>query len=264
VFDEDADLYDRARPGYPARLFDDLADMAAVGPGCRLLEIGPGTGKATVELARRGCRIIAVELGPNLAAVAARNLAAVRDACQRSAEPPPDAEVVVSAFELWPLPRERFDVVMAATTYHWLDPAVRVVKVADALRPGGVLAVVETHHVAGGDDSFFVDAQECYERWDPATTPGLRQPAVADVARVADTDHSGLFEPALFRRYEWDQTYSRAGYLDLLMTYSNHRALPGPARDGLLDCIADLIDDRYGGEVTKYYLTQMWLARRLA
>jgi cyclopropane fatty-acyl-phospholipid synthase-like methyltransferase len=50
VFDEDADLYDRARPGYPAQLFDDLAELAGVGPGCRLLEIGPGTGKATLYM----------------------------------------------------------------------------------------------------------------------------------------------------------------------------------------------------------------------
>jgi SAM-dependent methyltransferase len=264
VFDEDAGLYDRVRPGYPAQLFDDLADLAGVGPGCRLLEIGPGTGKATVELALRSCRITAVELGPNLAAVATRNLAALRDACERSGEDNPEAEVVVSAFETWPLPDERFDVILAATAYHWLDPAVRMAKVADALRPGGFLAVVETHHVAGGDEGFFVEVQECYERWDPTTTPGFRQPAVTDIEQSADTDHSGLFEPAVFRRYEWDQTYSCAGYLDLLMTYSNHRAMPGPARAGLLDSIAGLIDSRYGGQITKHYLTQLWLARRPA
>jgi len=264
VFDQDAGLYDRVRPGYPAQLFDDLAELAGTGPGCRLLEIGPGTGKATVELARRGYRITAVELGPNLAAVATRNLAALRDARERSGEDNPEAEVVVSAFETWPLPDERFDVILAATAYHWLDPAVRMAKVADALRPGGVLAVVETHHVAGGDESFFVQVQDCYERWDPTTTPGYRQPAVTEVAQAADTDHSGLFEPAVFRRYEWDQTYSCADYLDLLMTYSNHRAMPGPARAGLLDSIAGLIDSRYGGQIAKHYLTQLWLARRPA
>ena len=108
IFDEDAERYDRARPGYPAALFDDLAELAGVGPGCRLLEIGPGTGKATVDLARRGCCLVAVELGPNLAAVARANLAAVDAA-------PASYEVVVSAFETWPLPPEPFDVVLAAT-----------------------------------------------------------------------------------------------------------------------------------------------------
>jgi SAM-dependent methyltransferase len=257
IFDEDAERYDRARPGYPAALFDDLAELAGVGPGCRLLEIGPGTGKATVDLARRGCRLVAVELGPNLAAVARANLAAVDAA-------PGSYEVVVSAFETWPLPPEPFDVVLAATAYHWLDPAVRVGRIAAALRPGGTLAVVETHHIEGGDAGFFVDAQRCYERWDPATPPDLRLPAPEQVPRLADTDHSGLFEPAVFRRYEWDHSYTRSAYLDLLLTYSNHRALPEPARAGLLACVGGLIDSRVGGRITKRYLTQLWLSRRRA
>lgn len=208
VFDEDADLYDWVRPGYPAQLFDDLAELAGVGPGCRLLEIGPGTGKATMELAGRACRITAVELGPNLAAVATRNLGALHEAHQQPGEPIPRAEVVVSAFETWPLPDERFDIVVGATAYHWLDPAVRVAKIAEALRPDGMLAVVETHHVAGGDEGFFVDVQECYERWDPTTTPGYRLPAVNDVSQAADTDHSGLFDRAVFRRYGWTRATS--------------------------------------------------------
>jgi protein-L-isoaspartate O-methyltransferase len=70
TFDEAAERYDRTRPGYPPAVFDDLAELAGVGPGRRVLEIGPGTGQATVPLAERGCRIVAVELGAGLAAVA--------------------------------------------------------------------------------------------------------------------------------------------------------------------------------------------------
>jgi protein-L-isoaspartate O-methyltransferase len=76
TFTEDAELYDRVRPGYPLALFDDLAELANVGPHCRVLEIGCGTGQATVPLARRGWRVVAVELGPQMASVARRKLAA--------------------------------------------------------------------------------------------------------------------------------------------------------------------------------------------
>ena len=69
TFDQAAELYDRARPRYPAALFDDLAGLTGIGPGSRVLEIGPGTGQATVTLAERGCRVVAVELGADLAAV---------------------------------------------------------------------------------------------------------------------------------------------------------------------------------------------------
>ena len=138
TFDQAAELYDRARPGYPAELFDDLARLAGVGAGCRVLEVGPGTGQATVPLAERGCRIVAVELGEDLAAVARRRLARF-----------PAVQVVTAAFEDWPPPAEPFDLVLAATVFHWIDPAVRVTKAADALRPGGALATIATHHVAG-------------------------------------------------------------------------------------------------------------------
>jgi len=251
IFDEDAELYDRVRPGYPYRMFDDLERLGGVGPGCRVLEIGAGTGIATLPLAERGCRITAVELGANMAAVAARKLAAH-----------PDVEVVVAAFEEWPLPPEPFDLVLAATAYHWLDPAARTARIASALRPGGALAVVETHHIAGGDVRFFADTQGCYERFDPATPPGLQLEPPAAIPQNADTDASADFRPAVFRRYEWEQAYATRAYLDLLMSYSGHRALPAPARRNLLDCIAALIDGRHGGRITKRYLTQLWVARR--
>ena len=167
---------------------------------------------ATVALAERGCRVVAVELGAALAAVARRNLARF-----------PAVEVVTAAFEDWPLPDEPFDLVLAATAFHWIDPDVRVVKVADALRPGGVLATVATHHVAGGDEPFFAQAEACYERWDPGTPPGG-----AALPPATDIPSSSAVDPA--------------------------------AQSGLLDCIARLIDTGYGGRITKRYLTELRVA----
>src|SRR5437868_3015668 len=74
TFNQAADLYQRARPEYPDELFGDLVIAAGLAPGDRLLEVGCATGKATVPLARRGFRITCVELGPELAAAARRNL----------------------------------------------------------------------------------------------------------------------------------------------------------------------------------------------
>jgi hypothetical protein len=73
---------------------------------------------------------------------------------------------------------------------------------------------------------------------------------------------SGRFGPATFHRYEWELSYSTAEYLDLLLTYSGHRALPAAQRDGLLNCIAGLIDQNHG-RVVKRYLTELRIARRL-
>jgi len=253
TFNEAAELYDRARPGYPSRMFDELADLVGLAPGCRVLEIGCGTGQATMPLAERGCQVVAVEVGAEMAGVARRNLA-----------PFPSVEVVTAAFEDWPLPAEAFDVVFSATAFHWLDPVVRVVKSAAALRTGGVLATVATHHVAGGTDEFFAEVQDCYLRFDPATPTAVRLPTPVEIPEDdGELIRSGRFGPAVFRRYEHEVSYSTRQYIDLLLTYSGHRAMESAARRGLLDCISGVIDTRHGGRVVKRYLIELRVARRL-
>jgi SAM-dependent methyltransferase len=216
-----------------------------------VLELGPGTGQATVALARRGLAVVAVELGAGLAEVAARRLAAF-DA----------VEVVNAPFEEWPLPGEPFDAVVAATSFHWLDPVVRAVKAAEALRAGGALAVIATHHVAGGTERFFAEVQRCYEAWMPGTPRGLRLVASAEVPERdrAELEAAGRFAAVQTRRYERDLTYTTSEYLDVLQTYSNHRALAADARARLLACIGELIDTRFGGRVAKRYLTELTVA----
>jgi SAM-dependent methyltransferase len=251
TFEEVPELYDRVRPGYPGELFDDLARLASLRPGSRVLELGCGTGQATVSLARRGLEVVAVELGAGLVEVARRKLA-----------PFPTVHVVNAPFEAWPLPAEPFDAVFAATSFHWIDPAVRVAKSADALRPGGAPAVVSTHHVAGGDEGFCADAQRCYERWDPDTPPGgVRLPAATDVPEDREEfEASGRFGRMAFRRYERELRYSAREYRDLLLSYSGHRAMAADAQQGLLLCITRLIDEHYGGQIAKRYLNELTVA----
>lgn len=244
TFDYDTDLYARSRPAYPAELFDDLAELV---PGRRGLEIGCGTGQATIPLAHRGFQITAVELGVNMAAAARQATAGL------------PVEVVNTGFEQWPLPDERFDLVLAATAWHWIDPAIRVTKAAEALKPGGRLAIISTEHVKGGTLEFFRDVQPIYEHFDPATPPGLTLTESDDIP-YDDTEFAGVFGPVTVRRHHRDVTYTTSEYLNLLSTYSGHIALPGDARQGLFDGITDLIDNRHGGAITKRYMFQTLLA----
>lgn len=252
TFDEDAELYDRARPRYPAALVAELARTADLGPGRRVLEVAPGTGQLTVALAGFGCRVTAVELGASMAAVARRRL---RDF--------PQVDVEVADFERWPLPAEPFDLVVCATAWHWIDPAVRVEKAADALAPGGRLAVVVTHHVAGGDTEFFHRTQRCYRRWVPDTPPGLLLKEADEIpTETAEFESCPRLVDLEVVRHFQDITYTTDEYIDVLLTYSNHRALPEDLRHGLLACVRELLDTRYGGSVTKRYLHELITATR--
>lgn len=254
TFGEDAVLYDRMRPGYPAELFDDLASAADLQPGARVLEIGPGTGQATRALLQRGYRVTAVELSPTMAAVLAKRCAEYGDRL----------EICVCAFEHFEPPAEAtpYAAIFAATAFHWVDPAVRLVKCAALLRRGGILATVATHHIEGGDTAFFNGVQLCYERWDPATTPGLRlEPSERIPFDLRDVRDSDRFDEPSFTRYEWEQAYSTAEYRDVLMTYSGHRAMPPDDLAGLLGCISSLADTQFGGRITKRYMNELRIAR---
>ncbi|MER7245122.1 class I SAM-dependent methyltransferase [Kribbella sp. NPDC000426] len=240
TFGEDADLYDRVRPTYPPELFDALAGI--VGDRPRVLEIGPGTGQATSAMVERAWPVTAVELSPGLAEVLRRKY--------------PTTDVIVADFDTLELPAQSFDLVISATAFHWLDPETRVQRCVDLLRPGGALAIVSTHHVAGGSEQFFADVQSCYDRFtDDAATDGL--PAADDVPEDPERlEQSGLFGSVEFRRYVWNVDYSAPQYLELLSSYSGHRALTIERRDGLYGCIGALIEAT-GGSITKRYLNQL-------
>jgi SAM-dependent methyltransferase len=251
-FDEVAELYGRARPGYPQRLVDYLLVLSGLSKRHRILEIGSGTGQLTVPLAEHGLSLVAVELGANLARVARRNLARFEQ-----------VEVVVADFDKWPLPLEPFDLVVAATSFHWLDPTTRIPRCARALRPDGALAIVETRWgVGSGDDPFFRESQSCYAGWDPDHDPAFRPPKPEELAdRYEDFETSRVFDLIAHRRYRCEQEYNAAQYCDLLGTFSNIRAFEEQSRRGFLACIANLIESHFDGRVVRHDLYDLWLAR---
>jgi len=249
-FDARAELYEAVRPAYPEALADDVLERAAPGRTARVLEIGAGTGKATLVFARRGAAVTALEPGPRLAAVLRRRAAGL------------DVTVVESTFEAWPL-AGTFDVVMAAQAMHWVDPAVRYVKAAAVLAPGGLLAVVYNEK-APLEHSLREELDAAYARcgWPDG---GSVEDAVetAQRMRAAEIDASGRFGAVEVRRYPWTATYTTARYLDLLDTYSDHAILAPERRAPLYEVIAAAIDRR-GGEIVIPYVSLALTARRAA
>ena len=245
-----AGLYDRARPTYPAELFDGLVELTGLGPGARILEIGSGTGQATRALAERGFRVTCVELGSDLAAVARRNLADLDQ-----------VEVVNANFEEWEPSEPGFDAVAAFSSFHWIDPEVRYRKCAEILVPHGKLIIVGAIHVQPSDgDPFFVDVQRDYEAVlpdDPGTQAAVDGPPKPEtVADLRDEiEGSGFFRLVGSPRYVWDVTYTAESYLELLSTNSGHIALDAARRDDLLARIRRRIESRSGGRVRKSYLS---------
>ena len=131
VFDEVAEDYDRHRPSYPDVLVDEACEVAAIGPGSAVLEIGCGTGQLTRSLLARGLRVTALEPGGQLFARACEQL-----------DGSGDVRFVNSRLEDALLPAARYDAVFSASAIHWVEPDVSWRKAADALVDGGTLALL--------------------------------------------------------------------------------------------------------------------------
>ncbi len=244
TFDSVAGAYADARPTYPDELVDALVAATGVGPGSRLLEVGCGPGTATLPLARLGCRITAVELGEGLAAEARRRLAAY-----------PEVDVVTGSFESWPPGEHAFDLVYAATAWHWVDPDVRYRRAHDVLRPDGHLAFWRADHVRPvGGDPFFEEIQEVYDEIGEGLPEDHVFAAPGELPeQTAEIEGSGLFRVTAVRHLDWETTYDAEAYLALLDTFSGHIAMAPPARDRLYGEIRRRLALRPDGRLRRHW-----------
>ena len=251
TFDKIAELYDASRKGYPSRLFDALLSSLPVeAERADILEIGCGTGQATLPLAQRGCRILAVEIGPNLARIAGEKLAGFAN-----------VEIVNSRFEDFAPPR-RFDMVLAVTSWHWIDPEVRYARAAAALKPHGILAFTANEHVfPEGYDPFFREIQDCYESIGAGrlTFPPPAPEQITDAS--AEIIKSGYFEDIRVIRIFWAQEFTADEHIAMLNTASDHRLMEQWQRERLFAETRRLIGLRPKGRITKHNLTMLHLAR---
>jgi SAM-dependent methyltransferase len=252
TFESAADIYETARPSYPDRLFDDLIVLAELRPGARLLEIGCGTGKATRPLLERGFSVVCVELGAQLAVAARRNLAGL------------PVEIDVAPFESWKGEPEAFDLVYAATAWHWVDSAIRYRKAYEMLRPRGWLAFWSAQHAFPADaDPFFTEIQEVYNAIGESHEVAWPPPSPDEVADdAAEIEATGTFEQIHVRRYVWETLYTADTYIALLDTFSGHITMDVSNRERLYREIRARIARREEPFVRRHWLAILHVARR--
>jgi len=254
TFGKAAGSYQQARPEYPAGLLDELVRLAGLRPGDRLLEVGCATGKATLPLARRGFAITCLEIGAELAAAAQRNLAGF-----------PQVDIAVAGFETWqPPPGAAFDLVFAATAWHWTDPATRYQRAWELLRPQGHLAFWSaTHLFPAGGDPFFRDLQDVYDEIGEGLPPGARWPQPGELPdERAEIEATGLFEDVAVRHFDWETSYDAEGYIRLLDTFSGHIAMGDWQRDRLYGEIRRRLAERPDGRLRRHWGAVLHVAHK--
>ena len=259
VFNEVPELYDRVRPSYPAELFADLVAHTSLDKRSAVLEVGCGTGRATQPLAELGCTVTAIEPGAELAELARARLGQFANVA-----------IETSSFEAWNSRDRRSDLLVAASSWHWIDPSVSWCRAHQLLRPGGWMALLGHVVIRQPDEpEVYAETADLHERFAPGTPDWGHPPLESDVRATSpgwgppNEEHTGMFALPIVRWYPMVQHFDGAGFADLLRTLSPYRRLDPAVREPLLDAIAERIRTHLGDQATRRYLGVLRMGQRL-
>jgi SAM-dependent methyltransferase len=223
-FDTAALAYDRHRPHYPAAIFDDFIVVDGLAPGDRVVEIGAGTGIATLPLADRGLRVTGIEPASAMAALLKAKVGG-------------GVEVIERRFEDTAL-QGPVRLIAAFNSWHWVDPTLGVERLVDLLDSGGVVALVWTEVISWGQDPFADRLAALSGRPWVGRFPKIVN---SKEAVAADKRFTALDQ----RRYRFERTLDAQSFVEVTKTYGDHLT------EELLAQVAALINNEFDGLVTK-------------
>jgi trans-aconitate methyltransferase len=241
-FGKIAEAYDRHRPRYPDALIERVA--RGVGPRSRLLELGCGTGIATLSLAKTGAKILALEPSAPMVEIARRNLA-----------PCSNVQFEETTFENWNDSGQSFDLIYSAQAWHWIDPAAWSARVPALLGATGQLAVFWN-----SAKKIFQEGQAAYAKHAPENfTDRGPVPSFEETVEKMAAPLRNTFGAVEVLRWPWSKRYTAEEYVALVSTYSDHSTVPEPRRTRLYHALADVVREM-GGTVEREYEAVLMLA----
>ena len=251
-FGRAAVAYDRYRPGYPAELFDHVATECGLDASSVVVDVGAGTGLSSIGFAPRCSRLVCVEPSAEMAAIARARLGSF-----------PGASVVEESFERWEPNVAEVQLLTAANTWQWLDPAVRWVKASRLLGSAGHLALIWHDLIGYSPSRFGRRLSEVGGALNPAlaATPTELGLDTQDTwaKRIAS---SGLFGDVRTTRYAFTRSLDARTFVAVLNTYGVNQGLTAEAREHQDSVLRALIEDEFGGVIQKHEDAVLHLARR--
>ena len=247
IFGEDPALYERFRPSYPRELMEDVVSETTDAP---VLEVGAGTGKATRALVALGKRVHALEPDARMAALLRLHCGAALSRLDHT------------TLEHANVPDASYELVLAAQSWHWVDPTVGYDIAADALIPQGRLALL-WHHPQPRQGLLGEAMEQLYERLAP------EMPYVWPGTKAIDFDPvrepfaaTKRFRMWYKREHLWQRRLDAANLVGWLCSSSEHRLLPIEQRTELMSGVAALVKE-LGGEVVVHMATVSHVAYRV-
>ncbi len=260
-FDEIVMNYDKVRWGYPDELYMDIIRYSGPEKGKKALEIGAGTGKATVRFLNLGYDVTAVEMGVNMTEFLLDRFKGYTN-----------FNVVTATFEDASLEETGYDLIYAASAFHWVDAEIGCPKVYRLLKKGGTFALFRNNPVPADGEELYEEIQTIYDKYYYNFYTSRKRPVrksgedfwkpseIYKSFRFEDIERYG-FREVMMKLYDASQTYSADEYIALLDTYSDHRGLPDDNRTALYAGIREAII-KHGGKHKVDYVFQLYMGRR--
>ena len=247
-----AEEYHAVRPGYPHEIFEMLADAGALGNGMKALEIGCGSGRATERLIEYDLNLCSIDPSDEMLRVARNTVNGIER-----------VRFEKRMFESYNEERENLDLIIAATSWHWVQPSIGYRKAARLLGNNGKLVILANLHPRPIAE-FFQRIQTVYRTVVPEWGTLNTNRGTEDVIRDSkeEMEESGYFGETKVLTYRWKEEYTRERFLRLLGTYSDHRNLGEERLGKLQEGIGQIIDIEYGGVIVKEYETVAYVGTK--
>ncbi len=249
-FNEDEVNYDKYRPEYPNELFEDIISYSKVKSGSNLIEIGIGTGQATLPFIQLGCNIAGIELGDNLSSFVEKKYIGYSN-----------FKVINADFMLYPIKENFYDLIYCATAFHWLPKEEAYTKIMKSIKKGGTLALFWNHPFPNRkDDPTNIASQKIYNKFRPSNKKQIEFSEKDCDIRIQELLQYG-FEKAEAKLYRRIRTLTTDEYIHLLNTYSDHRALDIIIKQQFETEMRKAINE-VGGRINIYDTIDLYLAKK--
>lgn len=245
IFDTIPDQFDQYRPRYCPELFRDLIAYAGLGPGKKVLELGPGTGQATEPVLDTGCDYAAIELGENLCA-----------RMQQKFGSRENFRIVQDDFITHDFGLQKFDLIFSAATIQWIPEDIAFSKTFELLVPGGTLAMMLTR------SDYRTPNEELYNRIQQVYTDYFKPETMYQQGRFhyENAENWGYtgFEKREFKGHREMNAEEYAAYCG---THCDHLVIPEPYKSSFFSGLKKAVTE-YGNRIVFLDTHVLYLAKK--
>lgn len=252
-YSEVANAYHKTRPRYPQELICHAVEVAQLQNKAIILEVGCGPGTATAAFARLGFSMVCLDPSHAACQLARQNCANY-----------PEVEIKNTTFEDWELKSEKFDAVLAATSFHWVSPEIGYPKAAAALKDSGFLILLWNKEPQPRYEVYQA-LKQVYQAHAPSLAHYENRETQEKILQGLGQNmiNSGLFKDLVYEQLACEVTYRIDDYLKLLSTLSPYIRLEPQKRNSLFESLREVLEKNCGRSIQTSYLSAFHIARKI-